>query len=179
MTPPHPFTMTSLAGAVLSDDRLHRYWLWRVWDRSRPILVTCMFNPSDADERKDDPTISNLCKFARRWGYGGVLVINLHSIRSPDPRVVRSMSPQRRWGDAQHHALAHAISLAEEQDTPILVAWGGLAAPDDVRPFAEAAAGLEFVCLGLTSAGAPKHPMARGVHRIPDDQQPLPYRLAA
>lgn len=31
-------------------------------------------------------------------------------------------------------------------------------------------------CLGVTDSGAPKHPMARGKHRVPDDQQPVPWR---
>lgn len=175
----HPFHLTSVIGAVLSDDRAHRYWLWRIWSRSLPLLVVVMFNPSTADERKDDPTISRLCQWAQRWGYGGVLVINLHSIRSSDPSVVRWMEPARRWGDAQAAALGHALDIAQTQDTPVLVAWGDLASEDDVRPFAEAAAGLEFICLGLNASGSPKHPMARGKARIPDDQEPLPYRLAA
>ncbi len=179
MTGAHPFHLTSIIGAVLSDDREHRYWLWRIWSRDLPLLVVAMFNPSTADERKDDPTVQRLCQWARRWGYGGVLIVNLHSIRSSDPNRVRWMAPGKSWGDAQHHALAHALDIAERQGTPVLAAWGDLASDDDVRPFAEAAAGLDFICLGTNASGRPKHPMARGKARIPDDQEPLPYRLAA
>lgn len=174
----HPFHLTSISGAVLSDDRRHRYWLWRIWDRKLPLLVVTMFNPSTADERKDDPTVQRLCGWARRWGYGGVLIVNLHSIRSSDPAEVLAMDPQRRWGDAQHHALAHALDIAERQETPVLLAWGDLAQGDDITPFREAAAGLDFICLGTNASGRPKHPMARGKARIPDDQEPVPYRLA-
>lgn len=178
MTGAHPFHLTSMIGAVLSDDRQHRYWLWRRWAHGLPMLVTAMFNPSTADERKDDPTIKRLCGWANRWGYGGVLVVNLHSIRSADPAAVRWMAPGRSWGDAQHHALAHALDMAEQQETPVLVGWGDLATDDDIRPFAEAAAGLPFICLGTNASGSPKHPMARGRARIPDDQEPVPYVLA-
>lgn len=177
MTSAHPFHMTGLIGAVLSDCRRHRYWLWRVWESARPKLVVAMFNPSTADERKDDPTIIRLCKWARAWGYGGILVVNLHSYRASDPLTVRCMDPSQSWGDAQHYALAHALDLAERQDTPVLCAWGDLASDDHVRPFAEAAAGLRFICLGTNASGSPKHPMARGRARIPDDQQPLPFSL--
>lgn len=178
MSGAHPFHITSISGAVLSDCRAHRYWLWRIWERGKPLLIVAMFNPSTADERKDDPTVQRLCGWARRWGYGGILIVNLHLIRSSDPAAVRWMQPGRSSGEAQHHALAHALDLAERQETPVLVAWGDLATDDDVRPFAEAAPGLDFICLGTNASGRPKHPMARGKARIPDDQEPVPYRLA-
>jgi hypothetical protein len=31
--------------------------------------------------------------------------------------------------------------------------------------------------LGATADGSPKHPLARGVHRVPDDRQPLVWRM--
>lgn len=168
-----PFTLTAPMCAVLSDDRRHRYWLTRIWSRVLPVLVVCMFNPSTANERDDDPTISRLCDFARRWGYGGVLVINLHSLRSSDPAIIQAMETGTR-GDAQDAAWRHAIELASAQLTPILVAWGNLASEADARPFLDACrdVGLELVCLGRTKSGAPTHPMARGRSRVPDDQAP-------
>lgn len=171
-----PFELTSLSGAVFSDDRRHRYWLWRVWDRSHPLLVTCMFNPSTADAQKDDPTISRLCGFARRWGYGGVLVVNLHSLRSSDPRAVRDAG-KASWGDAQPTAIGHALAIAADQGTPALVAWGTLPTLEETLPFIEAAGDdVDLICLGTTSDCSPKHPMARGRHRVPDDQQPTGWR---
>ncbi len=38
---------------------------------------------------------------------------------------------------------------------------------------------VNLVCLGLTKDGFPKHPMARGVHRIARDQQPIMFQRAA
>ena len=35
--------------------------------------------------------------------------------------------------------------------------------------------GLVLSCLGTTLSGAPKHPLARGQHRIPDDQEPMQW----
>ena len=37
---------------------------------------------------------------------------------------------------------------------------------------------VDLVCLGLTKDGYPKHPMARGAHRIPRDQQPILWKSA-
>jgi hypothetical protein len=33
-------------------------------------------------------------------------------------------------------------------------------------------------CIGTTINGCPKHPMARGKHRVPDNQKPLVWRAA-
>lgn len=173
------FEIDGMMGAILSADHEHRYWLWRIWERGKPLLIVCMFNPSTADSRKDDPTVMRLCQWARRWGYGGILIVNLHSYRSPDPSVIHTMKPGRSWGDAQPAALGHAIDLAAQQGSPILAAWGALADKRDVEPFRQAAQGVELICLGRTANGSPTHPMARGRARVPDDQQPIAFELAA
>jgi hypothetical protein len=176
------FEIDGLMGAILSHDRHHRYWLWRIWDRSLPLLVVCMFNPSTANERDDDPTVTRLCGWARRWGYGGILIVNLHSLRSSDPVTIKlrgQIDGGATWGPAQAIALGHAIDIAAQQRSPILAAWGALADPADVEPFRQAAQGVELICLGRTANGSPTHPMARGKHRVPDDQQPIAFELAA
>ena len=176
------FKIDGLMGAVLSSDQDHRYWLWRIWARDLPLLVICMFNPSTADARKDDPTVMRLCGWARRWGYGGILIVNLHSLRSPDPQLIhlrKMMDRSSTWGPAQHAALGWAIDLAAQQGSPILAAWGALAEAGDVEPFRQAAQGIELICLGRTANGSPTHPMARGRARVPDDQQPVAFELAA
>jgi hypothetical protein len=108
---PGPFTLLSIMGAVMSDESppLHRYWLWRIWSRSLPILVVCMFNPSTADARDDDPTIKRLCAFARAWGYGGILVINLRSYRTADPDECKA------W--ARRHAATPSTTLGRTLST--------------------------------------------------------------
>jgi hypothetical protein len=172
------FKIEGPRGAVLSRDRdrRHRYWLWRIWDRARPILVVCMFNPSTANARDDDPTIRRLCAWARRWGYGGILVVNLLSIRTSDPREARAFG-RDAYGPAQAEAIAGAIMLAQEQGTPILAAWGANASAADAQLFLAPAEGFPLICLGRCAGGQPKHPMARGRSRIPDDQEPLPWAV--
>ena len=164
-------------GAVLSDDRKHRYWLWRRWAWSLPMLVVVMFNPSTADEKKDDLTVQRLCKWAKRWGYGGILIINLNSHRSSDPRALWGMAEVRRRGDGQEAAVREALDIARQQGTPVLAAWGDLASDADIAPMVEQIGTLNLICLGTNASGSPKHPMARGKARIPDDQEPLPFRL--
>ena len=50
--------LTILKGAIFSEDRKYRYVLWRVWNLSRPIFLQIGLNPSKADERINDPTIT-------------------------------------------------------------------------------------------------------------------------
>lgn len=169
-----PFVLSALKMAVLSDDRRHRYWLARIWSRTLPVLVVCMFNPSTADDKSDDQTIRRLCAWAKRWGYGGILVVNLYSLRSSDPTEVHGRE-RDAFGDAQPEAWAAALDIAAQQGTPVLCAWGALGSSFASKPFLAAAADLELICIGLTADGRPKHPMARGRSRVPDDQEPLVY----
>lgn len=34
----------------------------------------------------------------------------------------------------------------------------------------------DWLCLGQTNQGAPKHPLARGAHRVPPDFEPVPWK---
>ena len=55
-------------GAKLSDDKLYRYSLWRIWDDKKPYVLFIGLNPSTADETEDDPTIRRCIGFAESWG---------------------------------------------------------------------------------------------------------------
>lgn len=161
------------------DGDLYRLTLLRVWRPDMHLLVVCMLNPSTADAEVDDPTILALNEFAWHWGFGGILVVNLNAFRASKPEVMRAaadpVGPRNAETiDETLHYAAHTSGLA-------LAAWGNGGDPDQVREFCRKAeaAGVRLVCLGTTQSGAPKHPMARGQHRIPRDQQPLPWSLAA
>jgi hypothetical protein len=162
--------------AVFSGpDDCYRDQLIRRWDESLPLLVVCMLNPSTADHETNDPTILTLIHFAKLWGFGGLLVVNLCAFRSPSPAVMRAAADP--VGPENDKALLNAMMYARASGR-ILVAWG------NDGDFLERGAwfcdravnlGLSLICLGTTRSGAPKHPMARGLHRIPRDQQPLPW----
>jgi hypothetical protein len=72
--------------AKLSDDKLYRYQLSRIWDETKPKVLFIMLNPSTADADVDDPTIRRVINFAKSWNYGGVYVVNLYAFRSTDPK---------------------------------------------------------------------------------------------
>ena len=72
--------------AILSDDGRYRYLLERQWDE-RPRMAWCMLNPSTADANIDDQTIKRCIGFAKREGFGGIIVVNLMAFRATSPAM--------------------------------------------------------------------------------------------
>jgi len=158
-----PFT---LPGAILSDDSMRRYLLWRFWGDPRneqaKWMLFVMLNPSTADGRSDDPTIRKCREFARRAGCDGFEVVNLISQRSPKPGVVRAESEPKEADEI--------ISLALARCELVVVAWGalsGLSKParkialeriDAIREFASYGC-RTLKCLSVTQNGQPGHPL--------------------
>ncbi|MGV1867178.1 MULTISPECIES: DUF1643 domain-containing protein [unclassified Rhizobium] len=162
--------------AVISDCGLYRYLFTRIWDASKPVLPVCMLNPSRADHEIDDPTVLTLIFFATLWGYGGLSGVNFFAFRASKPaEMMAAVDP---FGPENDRYLRLAFNDARHANTPLLAAWGnGGAYRDRNVEFCRQAAHhlVRLVCLGTTQHGHPKHPMARGTHRIPRDQAPMPY----
>ncbi|MCF1744633.1 DUF1643 domain-containing protein [Paradevosia shaoguanensis] len=153
-----------IKGAWLSDCGTYRWALWRIWDRTRPILPVCMLNPSTADGRKDDPTIRRLLAFAKRDGYGGIVVVNLFAYRTSHPSLLRGRHYDIIVGP-QNNAVIEAVISERSR---VLVGWGafdgvqrsarGLTRADDFLRYL-GHVGAHPVCLGKTATGAPRHPL--------------------
>jgi hypothetical protein len=176
MTVVDPTRMT----AVISDCGLYRDELRRVWDETKPLLPVCMVNPSKADHRVNDPTIVTLIWFAKLWGYGGLLVVNLYSYRSSS--IAEMMKAANPAGPGNTRYIEAALTYARHANVPMLAAWGNAGSFDNRDQWLCARARhhlVDLICLGKTKEGFPKHPLARGKHRIPRDQQPIKFRLAA
>lgn len=57
-------------------------------------MVFIGLNPSTADEEMDDPTIRKCINFAKGWGYGEIIMVNLFAFRSTDPSLlIRDENP--------------------------------------------------------------------------------------
>jgi hypothetical protein len=67
--------------ALFSPCGKYRYWLTRTWDLSRPTIAVIGLNPSKADLQRDDNTVRKCQEFARNWGYGRLLMLNLYAYR--------------------------------------------------------------------------------------------------
>lgn len=76
------------SNAIMSPDDKHRYMLSRVWDDTKGIVMFIGLNPSRADDKYNDPTITRCINFAKSWGFGGMFFANLYSFRTPYPNVL-------------------------------------------------------------------------------------------
>lgn len=171
--------------AQISPCGTYRWTLTRTWD-SRPVLLVVMFNPSHATAEDDDQTITLVCQIAAHNGYGGIVVVNGIPLRSPAPGPAVEMT---RWDTTSDwHArdrLQDNLAVIQKECASAgaaLLAWGALAdrCPewfDQVREEIECALPDEtkVFCLGKTKAGYPKHPLARGKHKVRKDAQLIPW----
>lgn len=157
-----------LGTAYFSDCMRYRYLLTRVLGGSGPITVFVMLNPSTADADANDPTVRRCVGYAQDWGSAGLIVANLYSLRSTDPKGL--------WFDEDPVGPENNKTLADlaRYHRRIICAWGSNARTDRVRTFHDIVmnVGGELLCLGTTKAGAPRHPLY-----LRRDAEPWPWRL--
>ena len=134
--------------ANFSNDRKERYSLTRIWNFEKPLFLFIMFNPSNADDTIDDPTIRRLIDFTEKFEYGGFKVVNLFTKISPNPKNV-NISKVLKIKNLK--VIKKMVNSVDE----IVYAWG--------NKFHEP---LEFKklvpnpkCFGLNIDGSPKHPL--------------------
>lgn len=143
--------------ADLSPCRTWRYTLERIWDDDKPRLLFVLLNPSTADESEDDPTLRRGMGFARRWGYGHLVFVNLFAFRATDPTDLRKVAdPIGPHND-------HFIQIEADRTDCIICAWGahgGYLHRDramlDILPKSTP---KPLYTLGMTKGGHPKHPL--------------------
>lgn len=171
--------------ASLSDCGRYRFTLVRQWDE-RPMLVVCMLNPSRADHKQDDPTITLLCQIASHNGYGGVLVVNLCPLRSSQPADAFAMLDAAQVdGDVELRRILwqnlRIIEVEIQCAGALLIAWGanGGRAGDwysvTMQTVREHRPRVPIFHLGKCANGHPKHPLARGKHKVPKDAPLIPW----
>ena len=174
MTPPPPASgvpedrLADLAvpsGARFSGCRRYRHVLWRSWEPGTGSVVFVGLNPSTADASANDPTIRRCIGFARDWGLGAMIMMNLFDARATDPAVMkRRRAPLSRTNDAV--LVEHA-----RRATLVVGAWGvhgthrGRAGA--VRALL-AEHRIEARCFGLTASGEPLHPLYQRRERRAD-----------
>ncbi len=164
-----------------------RFRLDRWWDE-RPRALVCMANPSHADEERNDPTIRNLLRLARPLPIGGFTVVNLEPFVASAPEDLRewrghaSGTRPRDYGAIQRKNLRLIRELSQGAVIRI-VAWGQLLSVLPPAPRLLRALSLDFTqalhAFALTKDGCPKHPLARGRHRIEACRELVLWRRAA
>ena len=150
-------------GAIISDDGLYRYRLWRELRPGAPerIMTFIMLNPSIADASVDDPTIRRCMGFARREGCTRLDVVNLFAFRATKPSRLLEVG----WPTGPENAIH--IEGAIMVSHLVVAAWGAWwdnQSPNrrPLRTRVEDIAehhGKTLYCLGETKKGAPRHPL--------------------
>lgn len=152
-----------MRSAKISDCQQYRYELRRVWDDEKPLVLFIGLNPSTADAELDDNTSRVCMNYAKRWGFGGLLLGNLFSFRSTDPSALSAVAdPVGPDNDVWLKRLQAEANL-------VICAWsaaGGYRNRDEeVLGFLE-----NPHCLTKLKSGYPGHPLYKSA-----DLQPVPY----
>ena len=145
--------------ASISDCGLYRYRLDRSWSSGSRVCWV-MLNPSTADGATDDATLRKCIAFSKRWGHGGLVVVNLYAYRAREPKALRGPRVEPVGGPVADGQIRSALA----ESTAVVCGWGASTPPDAGVRIAEVlrmieAAGREPMALGVTQSGAPKHPL--------------------
>lgn len=156
--------------AVFSPCGQYRYHLGRtvsLLGRGRVVFAMC--NPSVADAEINDPTVERCCRFAERWGFRDLDVVNIFAYRSTDPKALREVTDP--IGPENDRWILETCRSADR----VVCAWGGhgkfLGRGDAVLGMLRAG-GITPYALRKTKTGAPQHPLY-----LPGDLDPFPIEV--
>lgn len=144
--------------AAFSECRRFRYWLVREWDPKKRKVAFIGLNPSTADETKDDPTIRRCIGFARTWGKGGLLMLNLYAFRATLPADLWKATKRGIDIVGGSRNLTKALQgYFNDHDCDLVVgAWGAHGTTRGMDLIAH----WPGICyLALNGDGSPKHPL--------------------
>jgi hypothetical protein len=174
------------SNAIFAGD--HRIELYREWG-SGPTACVIGCNPARANADRNDMTSRWWINWFQRAGFGRYRGVNLYPFVTASPKECKRIADTIGNGaydvrDALHMVnLPHVVKVAKAADQ-VFVCWGAIAWDSDWADHVveQIQTGEEpwpdLWCWGTTSSGAPKHPLARGKHRIPVDQPAILWRAA-
>lgn len=155
--------------AEFSECGRFRYTLTRTWGTEQKLCVVGL-NPSTATADTNDPTIRRCMVYARTWGHGGLLMLNLFAFRTAFPkelwqayeRGVDIIGGARNYYDA-------LTGYIEQHNCPVVLAAWGRHGGERGQAALRCLPRLHY--LGLNSDLSPKHPLY-----LPSNLKPIPAR---
>lgn len=164
-------------GAKFSPDRKHRLILYRIWKKpleTKRFILFVGLNPSTADGKEDDRTITRLIQFAKDWGYNGFYITNLFTFVSTDSSVLKKMMPK----ELNHRSADKIMRAAADTCVSACYMWGAkgklYARNLEVSTIVGAQSRLgtftDIFCFKMGKNGMPVHPLY-----LPKDTKPQPY----
>ena len=138
--------------ATFSNCRTYRYTLSRIWNKKKKYVLFIGLNPSTADEEVDDPTIRRCVNYAKNWGYGGFLMVNVFAYRTTLPSNLKKVKyPVGEDNDK------YIVKLSKKADITV-AAWG-----NNGNLYSRDKQVLNLVpslmCLKINKSGQPAHPL--------------------
>ena len=116
-------TNMELKRAVISECNLYRYELHRTWDKSKPKVLFIMLNPSTADAMNDDATTIRCINYAKRWGFGSMMIGNIYPYRAKSPRRLMAWKTFGERYSVFKENQQHVEMMIDTADL-IVCAWG-------------------------------------------------------
>lgn len=142
------------SGADFSEDGKYRYRLWRIWDKSKPLVLCIGLNPSTANATKPDPTITNLIKMLNILGYGGFYMMNCYPFITSKPELLQHNPVSEEWNN-------NLLSVTAWLCKDVIFAWGNFKIVAAMGKDKELMAMFpNALCFGKTLSGNPVHPLA-------------------
>ena len=138
--------------ANFSSCRKYRYSLSRIWDKKKKCVLFIGLNPSTADEEADDPTVRRCFNYAKKWGYGGFIMVNLFAYRTTFPSNLKKVKyPVGKDNDK------YIMTLSKKADITV-AAWGnnGILYSRDKKILSLLP---NLMCLKVNKSGQPAHPL--------------------
>ena len=112
--------------AVISNCDKYRYELHREWDKDKEKVLFIMLNPSTADAHRNDLTTRRCINYAKKWGFGGLMIGNIYPFRAKRPKYLKKWT--NNCGREEYKALFENMDyvkdMAEQADITVC-AWGG------------------------------------------------------
>ena len=112
--------------AIISSCNKYRYELHREWDKDKKKVLFIMLNPSTADGVEDDLTTIRCMNFAKKWGYGGIMIGNIYPFRAKRPKDLKKWKSDDRYWQLKSEVRDnknHVGDMAQQADM-IVCAWG-------------------------------------------------------
>ena len=148
--------------AIFNKDRTKRFCLYRKWDY-KPNVTWIMLNPSVADENTNDKTVTRCINYSKKFGYGGLNIINLCSDIDTNPKKAIKKIKSGHIPDIEE--MKYIIKCISNCET-IYFAWGfNIKTPVWLKTLIR---NKEVKALKTSKLGNPMHPLY-----LPNDIQPI------
>lgn len=154
---------------MFSECRTWRYALTCNWNATAGVVAFIGLNPSTADATNNDPTVRRCINYAKSWGFGGMVMLNLFGFRATVPRDMKAARDP--VGPGNDKIIAEQCRRAAK----VIAAWGVHGAHHDrAEHVTRIVIPHQVWCLGTTKDGHPRHPLY-----VRADQQLERYDLGA